>query len=189
MGRPELLEALRREGREKTAAIAAQGAAEEERLRSEAAERLGGMQREHELLRERLCSDRHRERIATAAREAALIRLRAEHALSVRLYGRARACLPGLRTDDTAGRLMRLMAAELPAAGWHTVWVASADALPAAACFPGAAVIPDDAVSGGVRAATGDNGLTVDNTFEIRLERLWPDLLPHLMAELRGRPV
>jgi len=46
--------------------------------------------------------------------------------------------------------------------------------------------MPDGTLSGGIKAVTEDDSLTVDNTLEARLERLWPDLLPHLMAELRG---
>ena len=144
------------------------------------------LRREHEQQRELLCSGRQRTLIAKADREAALIRLRAEHALSLRLHERARVCLKQLRTDDSE-RLFLTLAAELPAVPWQTVWINPGDASTASGRFPGATIIPDETLAGGLKAATADDSLTVDNTLEVRLERLWPDLLPHLMAELRGR--
>lgn len=186
MGRRELLEALQRDGGETMAAIAVRGAAEEERLRSGAEQRREELRREHEQQRDLLCSVRQRMLISKAAREAALIRLRAEHALSLRLHQRARICLKQLRGDD-AEPLFRTLTAELPAMPWHTLWITPEDTVLASAVFPGALIIRDETVTGGLKAATADGILTVDNTLEVRLERLWPDLLPLLMAELRGR--
>ncbi len=186
MGRRELLEALHREGRETMAAISGRSAAEEERLRTGSEERREKLRREHEQQRDLLCSVLQRTLRSRAAREAALIRLRAEHALSLRLHELARLCLKQLRRDGPE-QLFRALAAELPAVPWHTAWTTPGDAVLASGHFPGASIIPDEALSGGVKAVTVDDSLTVDNTLEARLERLWPDLLPHLMAELRGR--
>lgn len=186
MGRRELLEALQREGRDKMAAITGMGAAEEDRLRSLAEERREELRRDHELQLELLCSDLKRTIMAGASREASLIRLRAEHALSQRLHEHALFCLKQLPGDD-GERIFRALAAELPALPWHTLRVAPGDAALAATHFPDATIIADETVSGGVKAATADGSLTVDNTLETRLERIWPDLLPNLMAELRGR--
>jgi vacuolar-type H+-ATPase subunit E/Vma4 len=188
MGRRELLEALHREGREKMAAITGRLAAEEERLRSAADERREEMRRVHEGQRELICSVLQRTLRSRAAREASLIRLRSENSLSLRLHERARICLKQLRGDD-AEQLFRALAAELPAVTWGTVWTTPGDAVLASGHFHGASIKPDETLSGGVKAVTADNSLTVDNTLEARLERLWPDLLPHLMAELRGRPL
>ncbi len=188
MGRRELLEALRREGREKMAAIAARGKAEEEQLRSRAEERREELRRTHEQQRELLCSARKQVLMAKAAREAALIRLRTEHALSLRLFERAGICLKRLRSDDSE-RLFLILAAELPEVSWQTVRTNPGDISQASGRFPGATIIADETVSGGLKVAAADDSLTVDNTMEVRLERLWPDLLPHLMAELRGRRI
>lgn len=187
MGRRELLEALQRQGAETLAAIAAAEAAEEERLRREAAERAAQERQRHEADVTRRCEERRSALLAAASREAALIRLRAEHLLGLRLLERARACLVRLRSGEDE-RLFRQLAAELPAAVWGTVAVAAADRAPAAACFPDAVVTVDPALSGGVRAVSSDGSLTVDNSLETRLARLWPDLLPVLMAELRTMP-
>lgn len=186
MGRRELLEALHREGRERMDAIAGRGAAEEERLRSESEQRRDELRREHEQQRDVLCSVLQRTLIATAAREASLVRLRAEHALSLRLHERARLCLKQLRQDNPE-QLFHALAAELPAVPWQTVWTTPGDTVQASGQFPDASIIPDETLSGGLKVVSADDSLTVDNSLETRLERLWPDLLPHLMAELRGR--
>lgn len=186
MGRRELLLALQREGGETMAAIAAAAAAEEERLRAEAELRREGGQQEHELRRELLCSGRRMALVSKAAREAELIRLRTEHALSQRLYERARICLRDA-CKNGGERLFRALAAELPGVPWRSVCCSPADAAAASATFPGAAIIADAEISGGCRGASADGTLTVDNSMEKRLERAWPDLLPQLLAELRGR--
>lgn len=153
---------------------------------ADAEERLEKLQQEYEQQREILCSAVRHRLLAAAAREASLIRLRAEHALSLRLHERARFCLRQLR--GKGDRLFRSLAAELPDLPWHTVRSAPSDIVLAADCFPGAMIIPEESLAGGLTAETEDNSLTIDNTLETRLERLWPDLLPHLIAELRARP-
>lgn len=185
MGRAELLEALQRDGRETMAAIVAAGADEEKQLRSAAEARLAGLRLEHERQRELLCSTRKRTLVLKASREAALIRLRTEHVLLRRLYERASICVAQLRRDD-AERFFRALAAELPKAPWRSVLCNPDDVAAATACFPAATITSDRAVSGMI-VATEDGSLTVDNTMLKRLEKAWPDLLPDLMAELRGR--
>ena len=187
MGRRELLEALQRDGREKVAAITGQRAEQKERLRAEIASKIVVLQQKHEVQRELLCSGRQRQLLAKADREAALIRLRAEHALGLRLHERARNFLPQLYADD-AERLFPLLAAELPALPWQTIWTTPAAISAAAALFPTATIVADPELTGGIKAALAEDILTVDNTLATRLEKLWPDLLPQLMAELREAP-
>jgi vacuolar-type H+-ATPase subunit E/Vma4 len=184
MGRHELLEALQREGQEKLATITAQKAAAEERLRAATVARRAEMQREHEEERELLCSARQRQLLAKAGREAALLRLRAEHALALRLHERARNLLPQLREHDAAS-LFQKLAAELPSLPWQTIWTTPDATAAATALFPDATIIADPSLAGGIKAALAGNALTVDNTLETRLEKLWPDLLPQLLAALR----
>ena len=187
MGRHELLEALQRDGREKVAAITGRRAAEKERLRAIATSRRAEMQQEQEQQSELLCSSRKRQLLAKAGREAALIRLRAEHALALRLHEHAKSSLPQLYNDD-AERLFPLLAAELPSQPWQTIWTTPGAAAAAAALFSAATIIADPSLAGGIKAATAENSLSVDNTLETRLEKLWPDLLPQLLAALREAP-
>lgn len=185
MGRRELLEALHREGRETLAAIIAREAAEEERLRAALLARRTALQCEHERQTARRCSDRQRDIMSKAAGEAALLRLRVEYLLALRLREIAGSCLPQLRSSAVAAVLHRF-AAELPVEEWRTVRVNPADAPRAAELFPQADIVADAAVSGGLAVTSSDGSLIVDNSLETRLERLWPELLPELVAAIRA---
>jgi vacuolar-type H+-ATPase subunit E/Vma4 len=184
MGRRELLDALEREGQETMAAIADRETVEGERLRVAAEQRLDGLRLEQEQLCERQCRDLQHKIMSKALREAALIRLRAEHTLALRLWDRALAAVMQFRPENPEA-LLRALAAELPQDQWQTVRVNPGVASLAASCFPGAEIIADIALSAGFKATTADGGLTIDNTLQTRLERSWPELLPQLMSELR----
>lgn len=184
MGRRELLDALQREGRETMAAIAENGKSEEERLRAGFEERRALLILEHEQQRELRCKNLELEIISRAKREAALIRLRAEHLLSLRLHERACICVMEMDAEEPEA-LFRGLAAELPLDVWRTVRVNPGFTSLAADCFPGAEIVVDPSLPEGFKVISADGSLSVDNTLSTRLERLWPDLLPHLMAELR----
>lgn len=184
MGRRELLDALQREGRETMAAIAARSKADEERLLAGFDERQAELRREYEQQRELQCSELRRSIISRAERAAALIRLRAEHQLSLRLHEQARSGVLQMHVDDPEA-LFRGLLAELPPESWRSVRVNPGSASLAADCFPAAEIIKDPLLSRGFIAIAADGGLAVDNTLSTRLERLWPELLPALLAELR----
>lgn len=184
MGRRELLDALEREGQETMASIADREAVEGERLRVAAGQRLAGLRLEHEQLCDRQCRDLQHKVMSKALREAALIRLRAEHSLSLRLWDRALIAVMQHRPEHPE-KLWRDLAAELPPDQWLTVQVNPGAVSLATSCFPGAEIIVDAELSAGFKATTADGGLTVDNTLQTRLARLWPELLPQLMTEMR----
>jgi V/A-type H+-transporting ATPase subunit E len=186
MGHRELLVALRREGEEKEAAIRAGAEAEAGRMREGVAARRDVLRAGQERQREVLCAARRREVLAAAEREARFVRLRAEHVLAERLRERARACLAGMRREGY-GELFAGLAAEWAGEAWGTVRVNPADRELAARHFPGTAIEIDATLAGGFEAVSSDGGLTVVTTLETRLERAWPDLLPEIVAELRGR--
>jgi len=75
------------------------------------------------------------------------------------------------------------MAAEIPPLPWKTVRVNPEDVGIARKHFPGAVIITDEGISGGMDVMTGDGKIRVINTLEKRLERAWGDILPHLMKE------
>jgi vacuolar-type H+-ATPase subunit E/Vma4 len=185
MGHGELLSALRRKGEEQAATLVEGAAAREVEVRADAAARRDALREEYEGRRDADCAERRHAILAEAEREAALIRLRGEHRLSLRLRERAGACLLRLRHEEGAG--LAFLAGELPPATWTTVRVAPADKGTAENLFPGAEVVTDPDITGGVEASTADRSLTVVNTLESRLDKGWPDLLPRLVAELRGR--
>lgn len=185
MGHGELLNALHRKGEEQAAAIRRAADEEEEGVRAAATSRIDQLREEHERRCGAACAVRQHEVVAAAEREATLLRIRAENELALRLRQRATACLERLRDGEYAN-LFRLLAEELPPAGWETIRVNPLDAPLAASLFPGAEVVVDPSIIGGLEAATADGTLTVINTLESRLARGWNDLLPALVAELRG---
>lgn len=186
MGQRELLETLRREGDEQAAALRQAAGQQSQQLRDEAREKLRELRSAQEERRRQLCLVCQREVLAEAQREAALVRLRKEHDLALRLRQRAEAGLERLRRVRGDSLFDRL-AAELPREAWVAVRVNPVDAPLAATRFPGAAVQVDDAVRGGLAVVTVDGDFSVVNTLEARLERSWPELLPRIMAEVRGR--
>ena len=187
MGRRELLEALKREGLETMAAITARCEAEQERLRTGFDERRAALRLEHEQECQLRCKDLQRMILSKANREAALIRLRAEHSLSLRLHDRALLGVMQMRAEDPEA-LFRGLVAELPPDTWRSVRVNPDFASLATGFFPVAGIVPDASLSGGFKVTSADGSLSVDNTLKTRLERLWPELLPHLINELRGSP-
>lgn len=186
MGQRELLAALHREGDEQASAIRRTAEAEADRMRADAARRLDELRCGHEERRERLCTARQRDLLAEAEREASLVRLQVENELARGLRERSGKLLERQRDNDYAAFFKRL-AAELPEAAWDTIRVNPADTALAAELFPTAAIEADRAISGGLEAVTSDGDLTVVNTLEARLERAWPELLPLMVNELRGR--
>ena len=184
MGHRELLTALRRKGEEQAADIRQRAGAEEGEIRAGAAARGEELRQEYERRRSTGCRERRRAIVAEAEREASLVRLRAEHELALLLRELAGRCLAKLREGEY-GTFLGELAAELPDTVWGTVRVNPLDADRAAALFPGAAISPDPAITGGLEAVSADGSLTVVNTLESRLDKGWPDLLPLLVAELR----
>jgi vacuolar-type H+-ATPase subunit E/Vma4 len=185
MGHAELLAALRRKEEEQAAALREATAAQEAAVRADLVARCEELREEFERRRDTACAQRRHAIVAEAEREAALVRLRAEYELFLRLRERAGVCLARLYRAGEG--LLAQLAEELPAAAWATIRVAPADILPARSLFPGTEVLADPAITGGVAASTADRSLTVVNTLESRLEKGWPDLLPRLVSEVRGR--
>lgn len=184
MGQHELLAALHREGEELASSLRSKAEAESEAIRADAARRLDELQVAYEERRGKLCSDRRRDILARAERDSAIVRLKAEHELARRLRERADTLLRRLR-DNNGDVLFTLLAAELPGIAWDRVRVGPGDAALAKKLFPAAAIESDSSIVGGLEAVSADGCLTVVNTLEVRLERIWPELLPRMVSELR----
>jgi V/A-type H+-transporting ATPase subunit E len=50
--------------------------------------------------------------------------------------------------------------------------------------FPQAEIVIDEGISGGLVASSADGRITVINTLEKRLERLWPRLVPEILRDV-----
>jgi vacuolar-type H+-ATPase subunit E/Vma4 len=184
MGHSELLTALRREGELKAVAIRRETVAGEARLRAAAAARMSERKGEEERQQARRRTDRQQEILAEAVRSARIIRLGAEHDLAVRLRALATALLSGLCATGYE-QLFRGLTAELPAETWETVQVNPRDAALAGELFPAAAIGIDANIRGGLAVTATGGKFSAINTLEMRLERMWPDLLPDIVAELK----
>lgn len=120
---------------------------------------------------------------AAAERAARDHRVRESGALAERLYGLARAELPGLREAGAEAGLAAL-AAELPALEWRRLRVNPTDESAVRRLFPKADVECEPTIAGGLCAEADGGHISVDNTLEARLEMAWPDLLPGLIRSI-----
>jgi len=183
VGYRELVEALREEGEQKAAALRRDAGEEEGRLREEAAKRLRLLGEEYARRTDAARAAAAREVLAAAERKARLLRLAAQQALAERLLRVARDSLAHVR-ERGGSELFASLASELPSLPWDVVRVNPADEESARRLFPGAEVITDETITGGMEVVGEEGGLRVVNTLEKRLERGWPELLPLLAADI-----
>jgi V/A-type H+-transporting ATPase subunit E len=94
--------------------------------------------------------------------------------------------LPALRQNNYKN-VFAFLVAELPEREWEKIVVNYADLEVAAKFFAADIIQPDAAISGGLIAATADDTIIVDNSFEKRLERKWPLILPAMIAACEKR--
>lgn len=186
MGCKELIESLRASGDEKVKAIRIDAEREAERIRSEAAQRIEAVRADHARKRSAAAAS-HGERFLSEANDRSRrIRLDADHALSSRLYGIARASLSRLRNSGYRD-VFASFVNELPRFPWKTVRVGPEDVDLAKQHFPGVEIVPDESISGGLEAVSEGERVRIVNTFEKRLERLWEELLPDIMKDTAER--
>lgn len=118
-----------------------------------------------------------------AENRARTIRLTSGDRLSARLYILAVSSLHLLRGKGYEDIFHKLVL-ELPPAGWHSVKVNPNDSDLAKQFFPNAAIVADRNIIGGMEVEAEEGGVRVANTFEKRLERAWPQMLPGLIADI-----
>ncbi len=193
MALEHLLAALERDATAEAERRLAAARAEAAAIRAAAEERLA--RRRAEVLDARAAELRGRaERaLGEARRGGRRLVLEARHRLLGRVLAAARARLPeAMATPEYRAALPAALGAALACAGDAAVVVrcppalaaAVRDALPRAS---GAAVEADSGVRAGFTLATADGVLTVDDTLDGRLERLWPRLAPGVLARVEER--
>jgi V/A-type H+-transporting ATPase subunit E len=182
MGGRELIESLQRMADEKTRAIRREAEAEAEGIRVETAAKIEQMRQEYDRLRAGRAEEETARALSEADSRARMSRLTAEGGLSRRFFSHASSRLGRLRDGQYPGRFSALVG-ELPRRQWERVSVNREDLGRGREFFPGAEIIADDRISGGVEVAIEDGKIRVINTFEKRLERVWEDLLPDLMKD------
>jgi vacuolar-type H+-ATPase subunit E/Vma4 len=182
MSREVLINDLKAKGEQQIAGLWREAREEVERFRAEAEQRLTGEQDRCNLAGTEAERAVQRRRTMAARRRAETIITRAEQELNARLLTLAREMLDGEWPGDRANLLTRL-AAELPPDGWGRIRVNPADAGTASALFPGAAIVSDPQIPGGLVATSRDDRVTIDNTLSTRLNRIWSRLAPKLLQE------
>ncbi len=179
----ELIESLRKAADERVRLLWEEAEREAGAVEAAAAQRLGQLRRELEKKRSISVRDKEIRAVSEADYRARHVRLSAEKALSARLYDIARSSLQALRGKDYEA-VFGKMACELPTLAWRTVRVNPADAALARMHFPGAEIVSDDTITGGMDASTEGGAIRIINTFEKRLERAWEDMLPGLIKDV-----
>ena len=177
-----LIESLWRDGQKRIEEIEAESKEEAARIETDISLKIASLREKSE---KNVCSDSAKRAVdilAEANQSADLIKISAARELSVRLCLLARSCLQILR-DDKYGDVFTALAAELPPLAWKSIRVNPGDAERARVSFPGAEIICDDTISGGMDVMTADGRIRIISTFEKRLERAWEEMSSDLLQE------
>lgn len=183
MGSKELIDSLYAEAERQVAGIRADARAGVDLIKAQSMENLRARKKEYE---DALAAESKKQAgtVLREAREKARgIKLEAGRLHSERLYQMALSLLPRLRErgyEDVFAGLKE----ELPSHEWQVVRAGPPDAEIARAHFPVAELILDSAITGGIEVQSEQGKIKIINTFEKRLERLWPAILPLIMGDI-----
>jgi V/A-type H+-transporting ATPase subunit E len=181
MGCEELIESLRKEAEAKTREIWREAEEEVGKIRAAFSLRLEAPERDNAA--KRASQEGARKVLLEAEARARMIRLTSEHSLSERLYSLASTSM-GLLREGRYNDIFEGLVKEIPFAGWQRVRVNPDDSGLAKRSFPRAEIIADKNISGGMETEAEEGSVRVVNTFEKRLERSWPQMLPALLADI-----
>ncbi|HEX9021645.1 MAG TPA: V-type ATP synthase subunit E [Nitrospirota bacterium] len=182
MSGKELIESLRKTGDKKILILRQEAEAEAGKLRAEVAARIERMRADNARVRSARVNAVLSAGVSEANNRARHAKLLADKALAERLFAVAGSSLRQLRNEGYL-RAFEKLARELPSLRWQVVRVNPLDVDFAKRYFPAAEVLPDEHISGGMDASAEKGAVRVINTFEKRLERAWPDLLPRLIED------
>ncbi len=183
MGLDELINTLKKNERKQIEDMRQAAENEAEDLRKHVAEEITAISKKQADQLASACRESTRAIFAAAGVKTRKKKLFAYKALEQALRNAAINHLPELR-DQSYEKVFAALAAELPDRQWEIIVVNPADVELAANFFPGNIIHPDSAVSGGLKALTANRKIIVDNTFEKRLERKWPHILPALIETI-----
>jgi vacuolar-type H+-ATPase subunit E/Vma4 len=184
MGSKELIESLRAEAARRAETLLREATADAEKITEASKEKVRARRLEYERMLAD-CSDKESECLLREARgKADEAALRAWDALSGTLYRIARSMLPALRDRDYEEKSFQALSAELPPFKWEAIRVNPLDCELCARLFPGAAVVADASISGGIEAEALGGKIRAVNTFEKRFERLWTELMPLIVKDI-----
>jgi V/A-type H+-transporting ATPase subunit E len=178
----ELIESLRKAAEGRVRLVWQEAEAEAGKINADVALRLKQLRDDMSRKQTLMTADRISRAVSDANSRARIVRLSAEKALSDRLYGEAVASLSSLRKGPYEA-LFGVMVEELPPLAWQAVRVNPGDVALAKKHFPGAEIVADAGITGGMDVSARSGAVRVVNTFEKRLERAWGDIQPSLIRD------
>lgn len=186
MGLEELIKTLKKNEQKQIDDIWQAVREEAEALRTEVAAAIAAITKKQEQQLASACQKSRRAIFSETETKTRERKLLAYQALDRILWQTAFNLLPTLRLQAYAD-VFKLMAAELPAQQWEKITVNPEDVELAAGLFARDAIHPDPSISGGLLAEALEGRIVVDNTFEKRLARKWPHLLPGIITYIEKR--
>jgi V/A-type H+-transporting ATPase subunit E len=186
LGLEELLNSLKKNEQKQIDDIWKTAESEAETLRTQVDEAIGEITKFHAEQLASACQKSRREIFSETETKTREKKLFAYQALDVALRKAASLQLPQLRQQNYE-KVFADLVAELPERQWEKIVVNPADQELAGNYFTAEIIQPDPAIRGGLLAVTANNRIIVDNTFEKRLERKWPLILPGIIAALEKR--
>lgn len=183
MGYPELIEALKQRSQERLRELETEALRVVDSYRKKALSEFDVLRNQYlQSVRERVRKEVSSS-LFEAKKEAKYIRTVARNNLAGRLLRIAEEVLKEFR-DERYEEIFKELIEELPPLRWTVIRVNPLDRGLAGRYFPDAKILEDDTIVGGLVVETED-GIRVDNTFHKRLERLWLEVLPHILREVK----
>jgi len=186
LGLEELLNSLRENEHKQIDDIWKTANKEADSLRSQVAEALDAVTKKHA---EQLAAACHKSTgliFLEAENKAQSQKLLAYQALERAARRAADRELSSLRTRNYQAVFTRLVR-ELPGCRWEKILVNPADQELAAKFFAPDIILPDPDISGGLLAFAKGGKIMIDNTFEKRLERIWPEIFPAIIKKIEKK--
>jgi V/A-type H+-transporting ATPase subunit E len=180
MGCKELIDSLRKSADDKIRSLWQEAEAGAERIKAETSRRIEEIRVNDARMLSSKAGEKTEKILWDANNAGRMQRLSAEKALSDRVFSLALSSLRQLRNEKYK-EVFEKIVHELPPRPWQSVRVNPQDIRLAEEYFPGAEIIPDGNITGGVDAMIEAGKIRVINTFEKRLERAWEDIFPELM--------
>ena len=159
----ELIESLKKSADGKKILLWQEAQATATATRARAENELKRLRENAERQRAAAVRDRTARAIAEACSRARTLRLAAEKELAGRLYTAAVSSLKSLRNSDYEA-VFHSLVRELPLIAWQTVRVNPQDAALAGRYFPGAKIMPDETIVGGM-GDVGRRGSHTDHQY------------------------
>ncbi len=186
MGLEKLISTLQANKQKQIDDIWQQANDEADSIRQQTAEEIAKITEEHADQLASACQKSVRSIVAEADIKARKKKLFAYQGLDKALHAAAIKQLPKLR-ELNYEHVFAQLAKELPDSQWEKIIVNPSDVDLAAKFFNKSSVQPETAITGGLIAVTSGGFITVDNTFEKRLDRKWSHILPELVKKIETK--